>query len=703
MSGPILELVQNISLLVTLAVGLHTLARRLPQRSMVYRFVAGLLFGAVGVAGMMMPMRFAPGVIYDGRSIVLSLAGLFGGPVAAALAAVTCGIYRFQLGGAGTAAGVGTIIEAAAIGVALYYLRERDRRWVSPLRLWAAGGVVHLLMLLLQLLLLPAGDGWAVLRKIGPAVMLFYPLGFLVVAQVFLEAERRRIAERSLRDNEERFRSLVEGAPDAIFVQTNETFAYLNAAALRLFGASTQAELLGQSVLDRIPPPEHDTARREFESLRVQKQRVVPLESVYLRLDGSEVPVEISAVPTVHDEKDGAIVFGRDISARKKLEDQLIQARKMEAVGRLAGGVSHDFNNMLQAILGYAEMLLADTPATDPAYESLEEIHKAARRSADLTRQLLAFARRQTIAPRVLDLNECVSDMLKMLQRLIGEDIDLRWQPNDETWPIHVDPAQLDQVLANLVVNSRDAIAGTGKITIETAAAELTEEYCASHQGCLPGAYSMLAVSDDGAGMDSETLSQVFEPYFTTKAQDRGTGLGLATVYGIVRQNDGFINVYSEPGHGTTVRVYLPARQDKPAMTESVSRPGQRTHGTETILLVEDEPALLKLSQRLLEQLGYTILPATRPDQAIQLAREYAGRIDLLMTDVVMPQMNGRTLCDRLREELPSLGSLFMSGYSANVIAHHGVLDPGVHFIQKPFSLDGLAVKIREALAAHHR
>jgi len=274
----------------------------------------------------------------------------------------------------------------------------------------------------------------------------------------------------------------------------------------------------------------------------------------------------------------------------------------------------------------------------------------------------------------------------------------MKRRPCDNVWPISIDPAQVDQVLANLVVNSRDAITGTGTITIETSRAELSQEYCDCHKNCIPGQYSMLTVSDDGEGMDHETLSQAFEPFFTTKAQDRGTGLGLATVYGIVKQNNGFINIYSEKGHGTTVRVYLPRSRDQAAPEEKTPVQSEMTRGMETVLLVEDEPALLKLSKHLLEQLGYTVIPAMRPNSAVKIASEYQGRIDLLMTDVIMPEMNGRDLWVKLEKEFPSLRCLFMSGYTADVIADHGILEARVHFLQKPFSIDALADKVREAL-----
>jgi len=383
---------------------------------------------------------------------------------------------------------------------------------------------------------------------------------------------------------------------------------------------------------------------------------------------------------------------------RKKLQDQLTQAQKMESVGRLAGGVAHDFNNMLNIILGYTEMAMEDTVTDDPLQDTLREIFSAAKRSADITRQLLAFARKQTIAPKVIDLNDSIESMLKMLRRLIGEDINLAWLPGANIRQVRMDPSQIDQILANLCVNARDAIADVGKITIETDNTTFDSEYCAEHQGFVAGDFVLLAVSDDGCGMDQETLANVFEPFFSTKDVGKGTGLGLATVFGIVKQNGGFINVCSEPDQGTTFRIYLPRYR---AETES---PLKKTAdkivmgGTETILLVEDEPSILNLARMMLERYGYKVLTAGTPGEAISLAREHTGRIHLLMTDVVMPEMNGRELAKNVLSLYPHLKCLFMSGYTANVIAYRGVLDEGVNFIQKPFSKADLADKVRDAL-----
>jgi signal transduction histidine kinase/ActR/RegA family two-component response regulator len=398
--------------------------------------------------------------------------------------------------------------------------------------------------------------------------------------------------------------------------------------------------------------------------------------------------------------------IGFDITERmraeaeaEKLQAQLTQVQKMESVGRLAGGIAHDFNNMLGVILGYSELALGQVKAGQPLHSALQGIQQAAQRSAELTRQLLAFARKQTVAPKVLDLNETMASMLNMLRRLIGENIDLAWLPGEGLGPIKMDPTQIDQILANLCVNARDAIGDTGKVTIETNNIVFDEAYCAAHAGFVPGEYVLLALSDNGCGMDRETLSHLFEPFFTTKEMGQGTGLGLATVYGIVKQNNGFINVYSEPGLGTTFKLYLPlymAKGEQRSPEPEAAKPAVTGH--ETILLVEDEPMILEMTTLMLTHQGYTVLPAVTPGEAIRLAREHAGEIHLLMTDVVMPEMNGRDLARNLLSLYPDLKRLFMSGYTANVIAHHGVLDEGVNFIQKPFTMQDLAAKIRNVL-----
>lgn len=395
----------------------------------------------------------------------------------------------------------------------------------------------------------------------------------------------------------------------------------------------------------------------------------------------------------------------QDITERKKAENeqeklmaQLTQAQKMESVGRLAGGVAHDYNNISSIIIGYSELAMENVEEGDPLHDDLKEILTAAKRSTEITRQLLAFARQQTIAPKILDLNDTIGNMLKMLRRLIGEDIDLVWLPGEDLWSVKMDPSQVDQIMANLCVNARDAITDVGKMTVETKNISFDEDYCADHPGFSPGEYVLLAVSDDGSGIAPEIIEKIFEPFFTSKGQGEGTGLGLATVYGIVKQNNGFINVYSEQGKGTTVKVYLShhlGQADAVSRTEVSEIP---LSSGETILLVEDEDSILKLGKRILEELGYTVLAAASPSEAVSLAKEHADEINLLITDVVMPEMNGRELSELLQKTYLNLKVLFMSGYTANVIAHRGVLDDDVCFIPKPFSKEDMAVNVREVL-----
>lgn len=512
-------------------------------------------------------------------------------------------------------------------------------------------------------------------------------------------------AQQALRESEEQYRNLIMYSPDAIFVNHNDSIILLNNACLKLFGARTMEELLGKSPYKLFHPGDHERIRERIHRLRDLGEPVSLAEERIVRLDGEIVDVEVLAAPFQIGGTNAIHVILRDITERKrteeakeKLEAQLVQAQKMESVGRLAGGVAHDFNNMLGVIIGHAEMALDEVDPAQTVYRDLQEILKAAQRSADLTRRLLAFARRQAIAPKVLDLNETVGGMLQMLQRLIGEDIDLMWKPCPELLPIEADPSQIDQVLANLCVNARDAIGGVGKVTIETDCLSLDDNFCREHAGLIPGDYVLLAVSDNGSGMDTHVLEHLFEPFFTTKEPGRGTGLGLATVYGIVQQNKGVINVYSEPGHGTTFKIWFPRASAGRAGGQLGQNERADLRGTETILLVEDEKSILAMARTILEQNGYTVLPARNPAEALSLYQSHQGTIHLLITDVVMPGMNGKDLNEKLKAWNPELKCLFMSGYTENVIAHQGILDDGIHFLQKPFSVKALAEKVREVL-----
>ena len=387
-----------------------------------------------------------------------------------------------------------------------------------------------------------------------------------------------------------------------------------------------------------------------------------------------------------------------DVTREIKREEQYRQAQKMEAIGQLAGGVAHDFNNMLSIILGRAELRLKKMDPKDPSYAVLQEIQQAAQRSANLTQQLLAYACKQPIAPSVFDLNPAVEAILPILHRLAGENINLTWTPGEGSYPIKIDPVQLDQILTNLTANARDAITNTGTISLESGKVSLDQAYCDRHAGFIPGIYIMLMVSDDGKGMDSETLSKVFEPFYTTKGLGQGTGLGLATVYGAIKQNQGFIDVYSEPGMGTTFTIYLPNHQESNVDKSAKSDLSMQKGRGETILFVEDESALLRIGEIMLQELGYEVLIANSPKEAIRLAEKYINEIDLLLTDIIMPGMNGKDLADHLRNLNDDLKVLFISGHTADIISEQGTLDENINFLQKPFLMKELAANLRDSL-----
>ncbi len=497
---------------------------------------------------------------------------------------------------------------------------------------------------------------------------------------------------------------MLDEAPASITIHgVDGRFFYANQASCTLHGYESEQEFLAVN-LHKLDVPESEALLAERFRL-IMEEGEARFEVCHYRKDGSSFPLEVLARAIQWEGKPAVLSIASDISDRKAAEDerdrlqtQLIQAQKMESVGRLAGGVAHDFNNMLGVILGHTEMALDETGPEEPIFSDLQEIHKAARRSSDLTRQLLAFARKQVISPRVLDLNETVEGMLKMLRRLIGEDIELAWLPGGRLWKVKMDPSQVDQILANLCVNARDAIAGHGRVTIETMNITLDEAQYEGREGLLPGEYVLLSVSDNGCGMDRNTLSHLFEPFFTTKGVGQGTGLGLATIYGIVKQNGGYIDVESEQGKGTRFSIHLPRHLSQAEADSHGKIKTAVERGSETILLVEDEDAMLKMAETMLKRLGYRVLACRAAIEAERLALEHIGAIHLLMTDVIMPEMNGRELAERLTSRYPNLRCLFTSGYTADVIGHHGVLNEGVHFIQKPFSRKDLAAKVREVL-----
>ena len=516
-----------------------------------------------------------------------------------------------------------------------------------------------------------------------------------LLARVLRYAVERKRGEEALRASEAHHRTILENIGDAVFIADPQgRYLDVNPRACELTGYSRD-ELLQLTVSDTYPAQDRDAAALRI--VDVAGGRAAVTERPLLRKDGAILVVESNARRLSDGRLLGAV---RDITERKRLEEQLRQAQKMEAVGRLAGGVAHDFNNVLTAIFGYADLLNEELPDGHQARLDLDEIRKAAQRASSLIRQLLAFSRQQVLQPMVLSLNDLVEDIQNMLVRLIGEDVQLRLGLSPSAGNVRADAGQIQQVLMNLVVNARDAMPTGGKLLVETANTELTEQYAEAHQPVAPGAYVMLAVSDTGSGMDAETKARIFEPFFTTKEKGRGTGLGLSTVYGIVKQSGGYVWVYSEPGRGTTFKIYLP-RVDEPAEPLAPPQREARTlTGTEIILLAEDDEMLRPLSKGLLERLGYRVLEAENAIRALALADAHAGPIHLLVADVVMPGGSGRELARRLANSRPDTRVLYVSGYTDDAIVHHGMLEPGLNFLQKPFTPATLARKVRDVLDA---
>ena len=583
-----------------------------------------------------------------------------------------------------------------------------------------AGGPLQL-----QVPLFFFGKTYALVCRPSPLFARLYPLraawraGFagialtaLVGVLVAFQRNRQLVLERLVRertdalvDSEAGYHRLFNAIQQAIYILDDDNrFVDVNDGALAMYGM-TREELIGRTPIDVSAEGRNDLEAAGQAIVRARTGQPQYIQFWGRRKDGTPFPKDVWLCPGTYRGRSVVIAVANDISDRlqaesekTRLQAQLLQAQKMESVGRLAGGVAHDFNNMLQAVIGNAGLALADAPAGSPLQDYLLEIKRAAEHSADLARQLLAFASRQTVTPRILDLNDTVSGMLKMLRRLIGEDIRLHWTPGLDLWPVKLDPSQVDQVLANLCVNARDAIGGVGQVTIGTANVSCDPACQERYPGCTGGEYVELTVLDTGRGMDPATVEHIFEPFFTTKPAGKGTGLGLSIVFGIVKQNHGFIAVETAPGQGTAFRILLPraALAAPPAETPAPAPAPRR--GGETILMVEDEKSILKLGQISLQRLGYQVLAANSPAEAILLATQHTEVIHLLITDVVLPDMNGLDLMKRLTALKPAMKCLFMSGYTADVIAHRGVLDESVRFLQKPFTIEALAAKVREVL-----
>ena len=521
-----------------------------------------------------------------------------------------------------------------------------------------------------------------------------------------LDQQLRATAEEALRVSEASLSAIFQESPVALAVTDFATggFRKINAAFLQMLRADS-AQVLGRTTLETGMISAEDRLR--LQAGIGERGALHQVQVGLFRLDGEAFTAELSMKAYEMHGRRYLLTSFTDVTERvqaslerDRLQGQLTQAQKMESIGLLAGGLAHDFNNMLGVILANTDLALARHGADAALARTFQTIRTAAQRSAELTRQLLGYARKQTIAPKVVDLNEVIEGMLKMLRRIIGEDIDIAWMPGRNLWKIRIDPAQVDQILANLLVNARDAITGEGKVTIDTQNLAAGDSYCALRPEVRPGDYLLVSVGDDGCGMDPETQARIFEPFFTTKGVGQGTGLGLATVYGVVKQNQGYVYVESRPGQGTTFRILLPRHAGAEAPREAPGAPARLPRGTQTVLLVEDNEALLDSYESLLRSLGYQVLAANHPREAIRRMEQAAGGIQLLLTDIVMPEMNGWDLASAVQKAHPGMKCLFMSGYPDRILDARGAQEEELQFLQKPFSYQDLAIKLQEVLGA---
>jgi PAS domain S-box-containing protein len=501
-----------------------------------------------------------------------------------------------------------------------------------------------------------------------------------------------------VRESEEKFRAIFQESLDVIMIIDDETGLILevNPAARKVLGYDDRS-LTGKHFSILFPPDPRSARKDLLEELRAQG--AVFESQGFLRQDGAVCLMDLTAKLISWGAGKAVLATFRDVSERKHLEEQLHHSQKMEAIGRLAGGVAHDFNNLITAIIGYSQLAL-NRLETLPRDE-IEEVVKAGKRAASLTSQLLAFSRKEIVQPKSLDLNEVVSDLKKMLTRLIGEDVLLSADLNPSSASVYADRGHIEQIIVNLVVNARDAMPEGGRLSIRTKNIIL-DQASALHAGCPPGAYVALSIADTGTGMDSQTLLRIFEPFFTTKEKEKGTGLGLSTVYGIVRQNNGAIEVESEIGRGTTFHIYLPVAQENKAVSEEMNICARLTPGHETILLVEDDPGVRQLVRNSLEMNGYRVLESADAEEAIEKYRAHKESINLILTDVVMPGMSGRRMTGSLGPLRPDTKVLYMSGYTSDYVTDRGGLSSDHYFLQKPFTLDELARKVRESLEGQH-
>ncbi len=689
-----LFLVSNAALLITLAYAYSLIsAYESKETTLSLKVVMGFVVSAIGMFIMLAAFETESGILFDSRSVLLAGVGLFLGFIPTLIAVLFTSTVAVLLGGEAMAVGVAMIVFSGTIGLAWRYARHGELADISWRELYAFGMIVHLVSLLLYQA--PIIGSIAMLQDVWiPVVILFPPATMLFGQMMALRLQRERSA-RLLRESEARYRSLFENNHTVMLIIDPETGWIVNAnkAAEHFYGWPLDELLkkkIGEisAVMDGRVEDRVRNGRQERRVYSFSKQRAA---------NGQLFDVEIYSDMIVLDGHEYLYALVHDITNQKQLEDQLRQAQKMEAVGWLAGGIAHDYNNKLQAIIGFAELALRDSAIDDTISGHLNEILQAAQQSAQMTMQLMAFARKQPIQPVVLNTNDTIGRMLKMLRSLIGENITLVWRPEKDAGNLLIDPSQFDRALVNLTLNARDAIDDVGEIVITTSNVRIDDDFAALIPDATSGEYVRLSVSDTGKGLSDEEMEHIFEPFFTTKDVGQGTGLGLATVYSIIRQNQGFIQVSSERGKRTTFELYFPRTMNKKAV--AVNETGAVSmQGDETIMLVEDEKMVLEFVRESLRSDGYEVMAFSDPIKAANWSEAFDGDIDLLLTDIVMPGMNGQALCEKISAQRPNIKVLYMSGYTANTIINRGVLEPGIHYIQKPFSVTDISRKVRDVL-----
>ncbi|PLX49445.1 MAG: hypothetical protein C0613_07465 [Desulfobulbaceae bacterium] len=699
--------VNNAALLVALSY-LYTLVTRRWQRDdLVGCISCGLLFGLMAVGVMLSPMEMGPGLIFDTRTVVISVAGLFCGPVTAAIAALVTILYRIWLGGMGLAPGIATTLSAALIGVLFYYGRKTWGRPGTLFYFYLCGLLVHAVMLLCMFIL-PRELAWQIVSRIAWPVMLIYPLATLLLALLLADQQKRLDMERQLLVSEERFRSLFEQAGDAIFVSDFDgNLIDVNQAAQTTLGYSRE-ELLHMRVQDVDPQAPTRPALQEFWRSHFDTGRAATFESVHRRKDGTTFPVEIRAGFIGRQQPPLVLGLARDISARiqadeerRRLEEQLLHAQKMEAVGTLAGGIAHEFNNILAAMIGYAELTLAlysRDGVTRP--EHLQEIITSGKRASELIKRILAFSRKAELIDFTdVDINEIVAHAVTILEKTLPREIRIDTDFAAKAGTIRADAGQLEQVLVNLATNAKDAMPDGGRLTIKTERLEISEQAPPLVPDIKPGCYLRLIVRDSGQGMGPDTVAQIFNPFFTTKEVGAGTGLGLSVVYGIIKGHHGYIGCHSTPGRGTTFEIYLPTGREQGSVPRRRAAPLSIPSGqNETVLLVDDEKSLLDIGKRLLEDNGYQVLLAGSGEEAVEIFRQQGDEIDLVLLDVSMPGMGGRRCLKELLALKPQVKVIIASGYAVDDSLQEILEEGALAYVAKPYTMVDLLNTIHKAL-----